>query len=45
VKINHRTTDIQAIEIDPTLRMADIERRNNMIDISQGLKPYESSTK
>jgi hypothetical protein len=45
VKINHRTTDIQAIEIDPTLRMADIERKNNMIDISQGLKPYESSTK
>jgi hypothetical protein len=45
VKINRKATDIAFIEIDPTQRMADVERKNNLVDLSQGLKPYEDATK
>jgi hypothetical protein len=45
VKINHKAADISSIEIDPTLRMADIDRKNNKVDFSQGLKAYEDPTK
>lgn len=45
VKIGRAAKDIAFIEIDPTQRMADIERKNNKVDISQGLKAYENPTK
>jgi aminopeptidase N len=45
VKINHRADAISTVEIDPSQRMADIERKNNLVDISQGLKPYHSQSK
>jgi hypothetical protein len=45
VKVNRRTTEIASMEIDPTLRMADVERKNNVIDLTQGLKGYEAVTK
>ena len=45
VKINRKSADISSIEIDPTLRMADIDRKNNKVDLSQNLKAYEDPTK
>jgi hypothetical protein len=45
VKVNRRTTEIASMEIDPTLRMADVERKNNVIDLTQGMKGYEAVTK
>ncbi len=45
VRINRRASEIVSIEIDPTLRMADIERKNNKVDLSQSLRAYEDPTK
>jgi hypothetical protein len=45
IKISHIAGEITALEIDPSQRMADIERRNNVVDLSQGLKAYHSQTK
>jgi aminopeptidase N len=33
IETNHRLTDIQIAEIDPSLRLADIERKNNKIEL------------
>lgn len=43
--IPHKVSDIATIEIDPSMRMADIERRNNKLDLSQPVKAYESLTR
>ena len=32
-EINRRLTDLKVIEIDPSMRMADVERKNNKLDI------------
>ena len=32
-EIDKKLTDIKALEIDPTQRMADVERRNNRLEI------------
>lgn len=45
LKINRKSDEIASVEIDPSLRMADIERKNNKADVSQGLKAYEDPTK
>jgi hypothetical protein len=45
VKINRKSSEIGNIEIDPTLRMADIERKNNKFDINLALKAYANPTK
>ncbi|MBL7856545.1 MAG: M1 family metallopeptidase [Cyclobacteriaceae bacterium] len=45
VKINRKASEIATLEIDPSMRMADIDRKNNLIDISQGLKAYTDPTK
>ncbi len=45
VKINHKANEITTIEIDPTQRMADIDRKNNLIDISQGITAYHAQLK
>ena len=42
--INRKVTDIDSIEIDPTLRMADINRKNNRI-MPNDLKPYKDPTR
>ena len=34
VEIKHRLTDLKRVEIDPTKRMADIERKNNVLDLN-----------
>ncbi|MES1223183.1 MAG: M1 family metallopeptidase, partial [Bacteroidota bacterium] len=33
-EINHRLTDIKIIDIDPTERMADIDRKNNRLELN-----------
>jgi hypothetical protein len=32
-EINRKITDLKVIEIDPSKRMADVERKNNKLDI------------
>ena len=34
IEINHNLTDLRTVEIDPTKRMADIERKNNLLKIN-----------
>jgi hypothetical protein len=45
VKLSHKVSEISSVEIDPSLRMADIDRKNNKIDFLIGPKPYEDPTK
>jgi hypothetical protein len=45
LKIGRKATDIGSIEVDPSLRMADIERKNNKADLTQGLQAYADPTK
>ncbi len=45
LNIQHKVEDIATIEIDPLQRMADIERRNNSVNLSLGLKPFTDQTK
>jgi hypothetical protein len=45
LSINHKAEDISSIEIDPSQRMADVERKNNVVDLSQGLKPFVDTTR
>jgi hypothetical protein len=45
VSINHKSSEIATIEIDPSLRMADIDRKNNKLDLTQAVKAFESSTR
>ena len=44
VKINRKISDIESIEIDPSLRMADVNRKNNKAVLTD-LKPYTNPTK
>lgn len=44
LKINRKGAEIVSVEIDPSLRMADIERKNNKMEMSL-VKPYEDQTK
>ncbi len=45
LKINRKASDIASLEIDPTLRMADVERKNNKVEIGSQIKAYEDPTK
>jgi len=38
-KINTAAGGIASLEIDPSLRMADVDRKNNKINIQDTLKP------
>jgi len=44
LKINHKSEDIESLEIDPSQRMADIDRKNNKIMLSDRA-PFADSTK
>jgi Peptidase family M1 domain len=44
LKISKKISEIESIEVDPTQRMADINRKNNKVVISE-LKPYSDPTK
>lgn len=37
--------EITSIEIDPSRRMADVDRKNNMINLEEELKPFENPTR
>lgn len=45
LQINAKAQDIASFEIDPSLRMADVERKNNKIDLTQDLKAYKQLVK
>lgn len=45
VRVGKRAADIVTVEIDPSMRMADIDRSNNIVDISKGLAAYRSTTR
>ncbi len=45
MKINRKTEEITSIEIDPSLRMADVERKNNKVDVVTGVMVYHDATK
>jgi len=44
LKINHKRIDIESIEIDPSLRMADINRKNNRVS-PNNLQPFNDPTR
>jgi len=44
-EIKRNVSDIMSIEIDPTLRMADVDRRNNKVSLGPELKAYEELTR
>jgi hypothetical protein len=43
--LKHKVEEVAMIEIDPSQRLADVERKNNVVDLSQGLKPFSDQTK
>lgn len=45
LKVSNRVSEISSVEIDPSLRMADIERVNNKIELGQALKAFEDPTR
>lgn len=45
VKINRKATDMATIEIDPTNRLADIDGKNNKIELSKDFNAYQDPTK
>lgn len=45
VRINRPVEQISRIEIDPTRRMADVNRENNSIDLSKAFRAYQDPTK
>jgi aminopeptidase N len=45
MSIQRKVGEISSIEIDPSLRMADVERKNNKLDLSEGVKPFRDQTK
>lgn len=44
-RVNRKLGDIKSIEIDPSRRMADVNRKNNRIDLTDALKAYEDPTR
>jgi hypothetical protein len=45
VRINRQPEEIASIEIDPSMRMADINRQNNELEFSKGFNAYQDPTK
>lgn len=45
LNIQGKVSEITSIEIDPSRRMADVDRKNNLVNLSQGIKPYRDKTK
>lgn len=45
VRINRQPEEIASIEIDPSQRMADINRRNNKVEMANALKAYQDPTR
>ena len=45
MRINRQPEDIVRIEIDPTQRLADINRKNNLIEFLDAFKAYQDTTR
>lgn len=45
VRINRQPEEIASIEIDPSQRMADINRRNNKVEMANAQKAYQDPTR
>ena len=45
IRINRKAEQILSIEIDPSGRMADINRLNNKIEFPKGFHAYQDPTK
>ncbi|MEO7989800.1 MAG: M1 family metallopeptidase [Chryseolinea sp.] len=45
LKVNRKIEEIASIEIDSTLRMADVDRKNNKVDLVTGVVVYHDTTK
>lgn len=45
LKVGKPSSDIISMEIDPTQRMADVDRKNNKLDVAESLKAYQDPTK
>lgn len=45
VKVGRAVDDITSVEIDPSLRMADVERKNNKVDVDNEFKAFEDPTR
>lgn len=43
--ISKPSAEIATIEIDPSMRLADIDRKNNKVDFSKDLKAYSNPTR
>ena len=43
LKIDRPAAEIASLEIDPSLRLADVDRKNNTADLSNGLKAYSTT--
>jgi hypothetical protein len=43
--LKRKAEEVATIEIDPSMRLADVERKNNLVDLSHGLKPFSDQTK
>lgn len=44
-QVNKPLSEIASVEIDPSLRLADVDRKNNRLDLATGLKPTEFITR
>lgn len=44
-KINKSASEIELLEIDPSMRLADVERKNNRLNIQETLKPSRNQGK
>lgn len=45
VRINRQPEEIASIEIDPSQRMADVNRKNNKLEFAKGFQGYQDPTK
>ncbi len=45
LKVKRPANAIASVEIDPSMRLADIDRKNNIADLSEGLKAYQGTTR
>ncbi len=45
LRINRQPEDIASIEIDPSQRMADVNRKNNKVELPDAFKAYQDPTK
>lgn len=44
-QIDHALSEIASVEIDPSLRLADVDRKNNSLDLTNGMKPSHYITR